>query len=123
MPLLAGPGVQKLYLAIVEEGERLEDRGFVGPTVGQTQGLPATKTTNSAQAAKAEEEQLVLTQYTTLARCQEKFALLALQPITGLAPCQIPSLATRDLDPAALASNSPPCGPNALRYFKRCSLH
>ncbi len=78
--------MQKLYLAIVEEGERLEDRGFVGPTVGQMQGLPATKFAKGA--AKAEEEHLVLTQYTTLARCQEKFALLALQPITGPTPYQ-----------------------------------
>ena len=112
MPLLAGPGVQKLYLAIVEEGERLEDRGFVGPTVGQTQGLPA-KTTKAAQATKAEDEQLVLTQYTTLARCQEKFALLALQPITGPAPCQKPSLPP--VLSAALTSCCTPCAPNALR--------
>lgn len=122
MPLLAGPGIQKLYLAIVEEGERLEDKGFVGPTVGQTQGLPATKMTKAAQAAKAEEEQLVLTQYTTLARCQEKFALLALQPITGLAACQKPSLlpvilTLQHYPPAGHHASEMPCGISIAAVF------
>ena len=101
--MLAGPMVQKMYLAIVENSERLEDKGFVGPTVRQMQGEPvkvkqkqldtirakqkrtgaATARQTQIEANVAEEEELVLTQYTTLARCPEKFALLALQPITG----------------------------------------
>lgn len=95
-----------MYLAIVEESDRLEDRGFVGPTVRQMEGEPAKvkqrqldtirakqKRTGAATARQtqieanvAEEEELVLTQYTTLARCPEQFALLALQPITGASP-------------------------------------
>ena len=101
--MLAGPMVQKMYLAIVENSERLEDKGFVGPTVRQMQGEPAKvkqrqldtirakqKQTGAATARQmqieanvAEEEELVLTQYTILARCPEQYALLALQPITG----------------------------------------
>ena len=83
--LAAGPGVQKMYLAIVEEGDRLEDGGFVGPTVRQMQGAAASSSGKQEQGrmSDTEEEELVLTRYTTLARCPEKFALLALQPVTG----------------------------------------
>ena len=79
--------VQKMYLAIVEEGDRLEGSGFVGPTVRQMQGEPVSAGRRQGQkvVAKAEDDELVLTKYTTLARCPEKFALLALQPVTGKA--------------------------------------
>ena len=79
--------VQKMYLAIVEEGNRLERSGYVGPTVGQMQRAPATSGRKQKQreATEAEDDELVLTKYTTLARCQEQFALLALQPVTGQA--------------------------------------
>lgn len=75
--LFAGPAVQKLYIAIVEESTRLEDSGFVGPTVGQMQGAPTAKSGDPDDAEPS------LTHYTTLARCPQHFALLALQPITG----------------------------------------
>ena len=79
--------VQKMYLAIVEEGSRLAASGYVGPTVRQMQGAPATpgRKRKQREASEAEDDELVLTKYTTLARCQEKFALLALQPVTGQA--------------------------------------
>ncbi|CAL5224831.1 g7583 [Coccomyxa viridis] len=84
---IAGPMVQKMYLAIVEEGDRLERSGYVGPTVRQMQGAPAASGRKPKQkqrsAPEAEDDEMVLTKYTTLARCQEKFALLALQPVTG----------------------------------------
>jgi len=87
--ILAGPMVQKMYLAIVENSERLEDRGFVGPTVRQMQGEPAKvkqkqldtieakqKRTGAATARQtqieanvAEEEELVFTQCFHCARC------------------------------------------------------
>ncbi len=89
MSLVAGPMVQKMYLAIVEEGDRLERSGYVGPTVRQMQGAPAASGRKPKQkqrsAPEAEDDEMVLTKYTTLARCQEKFALLALQPVTGQA--------------------------------------
>ena len=80
--------VQKMYLAIVEEGDRLEPSGFIGPTVRQMQGAPDTSgpKQQKRQASEAEEDELVLTKYTTMARCPEKYALLALQPVTGEAP-------------------------------------
>ena len=80
--------VQKMYLAIVEEGDRLEQSGFVGPTVRQMQGAPDTlgPKQHKREASEAEEDELVLTKYTTLARCPKKYALLALQPVTGEAP-------------------------------------
>ena len=79
----AGPQVQKLYLAIVEESSRLEDKGFVGPTARQMQ-VPNKGRWQVEEAGLAAEEGPVLTQYTVLARCPEKFALLALQPVTGV---------------------------------------
>ena len=87
VPVVSGPMVQKMYLAIVEEGDRLEGSGFVGPTVRQMQGKPVSSGRRQEQKVvpKAEDEELVLTKYTTLARCPEKFALLALQPVTGQA--------------------------------------
>lgn len=77
--------VQKMYLAIVEEGDRLEQSGFLGPTVRQMQGAPDTPGQKQQQreASEADEDELVLTRYTTLARSPEKYALLALQPVTG----------------------------------------
>ncbi len=80
--------VQKMYLAIVEEGSRLAASGYVGPTVRQMQGSPAAapgRKRKQREGLEAEDDELVLTKYTTLARCQEKFALLALQPVTGQA--------------------------------------
>ena len=79
----AGPQVQKLYIAIVEESGRLEDKGFVGPTARQMQ-VPSKGRRRAEEAGLAAEEGPVLTQYTVLARCPEKFALLALQPVTGV---------------------------------------
>ena len=79
----AGPQVQKLYIAIVEESERLEDKGFVGPTARQMQ-VPGKGRGRAEEAEVAAEEGPVLTQYTVLARCPERFALLALQPVTGV---------------------------------------
>ena len=83
MHLPAGPGVQKLYIAIVEESMRLEDKGFVGPTARQMQ-VPGKCRDRAEEAGVAAEEGPVLTQYTVLARCPEGFALLALQPVTGV---------------------------------------
>ena len=79
----AGPQVQKLYIAIVEESMRLEDKGFVGPTARQMQ-VPSKGRRRAEEAGLAAEEGPVLTQYTVLARCPEEFALLALQPVTGV---------------------------------------
>ena len=83
MLTLAGPQVQKLYVAIVEESSRLEDKGFVGPTARQMQ-VPGKGRRRADGAGLAAEEGRVLTQYTVLARCPERFALLALQPVTGV---------------------------------------
>ena len=79
----AGPQVQKLYIAIVEESKRLEDKDFVGPTARQMQ-VPNKGRSRAEEAEVAAEEGPVLTQYTVLARCPERFALLALQPVTGV---------------------------------------
>ena len=79
----AGPQVQKLYIAIVEESMRLMDKGFVGPTARQMQ-VPSKGRRRAEEAGLAAEEGPVLTQYIVLARCPEEFALLALQPVTGV---------------------------------------
>ena len=62
---------------------RLEDKGFVGPTARQMQ-VPSKGRRRAEEAGLAAEEGPVLTQYTVLARCPEEFALLALQPVTGV---------------------------------------
>ena len=103
MRLPAGPQVQKLYIAILEESMRVEDKGFVGPTARQMQ-VPGKGRRQAEGAGLAAEEGPVLTQYTVLARCPEDFALLALQPVTGV-PMQYKSSGLQRISAKVLAKN------------------